>query len=125
MKKMIERNYEEKEIHRLCGRVKEICDVEMHESRIAGGLPYLTRKVLVETEGKYPDSAYFVMRGDYVNFPYDVDERVIVYYNLRGYTTDYGTHGTCLSAWQVTTANGERRTIADVERAIENGESCK
>mgnify|MGYP004650669595 CR=1 FL=1 len=111
----------EKQVHTMCGIVRELGPVETRESKW-GVLPYQSRKVMVETQEKYPQSAYFVLRGDYLNFPFEVGEKVIVYYNLRAFRTVQGTCGTCLTCWQITDEHGNKRSIADMERVIEEAE---
>lgn len=83
------------------GIVREVCDVETRPSKLEEGLYYEFRKIKVESEEKYPQSAYFTVRSQkLLNFPYELGTRVRVYYNLKGYTTQYGV-GTSINTWDI------------------------
>lgn len=92
--------YDQKQVHSMIGRVAGLSDVVFHESKFSD-IGYETRKFKVTTNEQYPQSAWFQVHGNLINFPYPMGTKVEVFYNLKAYETQFNTQGTCLSAWQV------------------------
>lgn len=100
MEKIMEKQTE-KQVLTFEGVVREVCDVETRPSKLEEGLYYEVRKIKVESEEKYPQSAYFTVRSQkLLNFPFHLGTRVKVFYNLKSYTTAYGV-GTSINAWDM------------------------
>ena len=99
-KKNYDQKNDQKQIHSMIGVVTELSDVTFHESKFSD-IGYETRKFKVVTSEEYPQSAWFQVHGNLINFPYEMGTKVEVFFNMKAYNTQFGTQGTCLSAWQV------------------------
>lgn len=85
----------------IVGRVTYIGELEPHESKI-GAVPFFTKKIIVETQETYPQTALITLRGDYAKgFPYEIGTNLHVWFNLKCFTTQSGAQGNALTAWQI------------------------
>ncbi len=85
----------------IAGKVTYVGDLEPHESKI-GGVPFYTKKIIIQTEETYPQTALVTLRGDYATgFAIEVGERLRVWFNLKIFTTKTGGTGNALTAWQI------------------------
>lgn len=92
--------YDQKQTHSMVGVVSALSDVTFHESKFSE-IGYETRKFKVVSNEEYPQSAWFQVRGNLINFPYEMGTKVQVFYNMKAYETQYGTEGTALNCWQI------------------------
>ncbi len=94
-------NVEKKQVLTFEGTVKEVSRMYTHESRYEEGVYFEYRKIRVESEEKYTQSAWFTVRSQkLLNFPFEIGSKVRVYYNLKAYRTEYG-ESTGVSAWDM------------------------
>ena len=92
---------QQKQVLTFEGIVKEIGEVKTHESKYEKGVYFAYRKIRVESEEKYPQSAWFTVRSQkLMNFPFEIGTKVRVYYNLKAYETEYG-ESTGITAWDM------------------------
>ena len=85
----------------IVGRLIHVGDLEPHESKI-GAVPFNTKKIIIQTEETYPQTALITLRGDAATgFGYALGTRLHVWFNLKTFTTKAGGTGNALTAWQI------------------------
>lgn len=85
----------------IVGKVTYVGELEPHESKL-GGVPFYTKKIIIQTEETYPQSALITLRGDYATgFEIELGERLHIWFNLKTFTTKAGGTGNALTAWQI------------------------
>lgn len=85
----------------IAGKVTCVGEKEPHESKI-GGVPFVTRKIIIQTDETYPQTALITLRGDYATgFEIEEGERLRVWFNMKTFTTKTGGTGNALTAWQI------------------------
>ncbi len=85
----------------ITGKLTRIGALEQHESKI-GSVPFYTKKIIVETDETYPQTALVTLRGDAAkNFEYELGTRLRVWFNMKTFSTKTGGTGNALTAWQI------------------------